>query len=62
LRELIYNLRRQLALDLLKQRSKRDPRKIVDEWLAAREAEVAEYKATISTLPRSRSRRRNSKH
>ena len=34
LRELIYNLRRQLALDLLKQRSKRDPRKIVDEWLA----------------------------
>jgi glutamate dehydrogenase len=50
LRELIYNLRRQLAIDLLKQHSKRDPRKIVDEWLAARGTEVAEYKATIEEM------------
>jgi len=49
-RELIYNLRRQLALGLLKQNSKRDPREIADEWLAKREREVADYKATITEM------------
>jgi glutamate dehydrogenase len=49
-RELIYNLRRQLALGLLKQNSKRDPREIADEWLAKREREVADYKATIAEM------------
>ena len=50
LREQIYYLRRLLALNLLKPRSKRDPRKIVDEWLARREQEVADYKATLEEM------------
>ena len=50
LREQIYCLRRQLALKLLKPRSKRDPRKIVDEWLATHEQQVADYKGTLEEM------------
>jgi glutamate dehydrogenase len=50
LREEIYHLRRQLALGLLTPRGRRDPRDIVDRWLAKREREVAEYKATIEEM------------
>ena len=37
-------------MKLLKTRSKRDPRKVVDEWLAKREREVADYKATLEEM------------
>ncbi len=50
LRENIYRLRRNLALRLLRTRSKRDPRTLVEEWLAKRETEVAHYHATAEEM------------
>ncbi|MGB5689215.1 MAG: NAD-glutamate dehydrogenase domain-containing protein, partial [Woeseiaceae bacterium] len=50
LRDEIYRLRRQLALNQIKERSKRDPRKVVDMWLKTHAAEVARYKRTLEEM------------
>jgi glutamate dehydrogenase len=50
LRDEIYRLRRQLSLSLIKQRSKRDPREIVDRWLKSHADEVARYKRTLHEM------------
>jgi len=50
LREAIYQLRRELALGQLKQRSKRDPREVVDKWMQSHAVEVARYKNTIEEM------------
>ncbi len=50
LREEIYRLRRELALGLIKQRSKRDPREVVDKWLQSHETGVARYKRTLDEM------------
>jgi glutamate dehydrogenase len=50
LRDEIYGLRRQLALSQIKQRSKRDPREVVDRWLQSHATEVARYKRTIEEM------------
>jgi glutamate dehydrogenase len=50
LREHIYRLRRDLALRLLKTRGKRDPRKLVEQWLTRREAQVRHYEDTIEEM------------
>ncbi len=50
LREEIYHLRRDLALGLIKQRSKRDPRVVVDEWLARHAKDVAKYKRSLEEM------------
>jgi glutamate dehydrogenase len=50
LRDEIYRLRRQLALSQIKERSKRDPRKVVDMWLKTHAAEVARYKRTLEEM------------
>jgi len=43
LRDEIYRIRRDIGLRLLTPRGKRDPRQIVDQWLAKREGEVGRY-------------------
>ncbi len=50
LRDEIYRLRRELALGLIKQRSKRDPREVVDKWLQSHATEVARYKRTLHEM------------
>jgi len=50
LREEIYQLRRELALGLIKQRSKRDPREVVDKWLQSHATGVARYKRTLDEM------------
>ncbi|MDJ0708737.1 MAG: NAD-glutamate dehydrogenase [Woeseiaceae bacterium] len=50
LRDQIYRLRREVGLRLLTQRSKRDPRQVVDQWLAKREHEVARYLQMIEEM------------
>jgi glutamate dehydrogenase len=50
LREEIYRMRRELALNLIKPRSKRDTRDIADQWLQQHADEVAAYKATIEEM------------
>ena len=50
LRDEIYQLRRELALSQLRQRSKRDPREVVDRWLKSHAVEVAKYKNTIEEM------------
>lgn len=50
LREEIYHLRRDLALGLIKQRSKRDPRVVVDEWLTRHANDVAKYKRSLEEM------------
>jgi glutamate dehydrogenase len=50
LREEIYRMRRELALNLIKPRSTRDPRSIVNQWLEQHADEVADYKATIEEM------------
>ena len=50
LRDEIYRLRRELALGLIKQRSKTDPRKVVDKWLQSHATEVARYKRTLDEM------------
>ena len=50
LRDEIYRLRRSLALNLIKPRSKRDTRDIADAWLSRHAAEVAKYKASIEEM------------
>jgi glutamate dehydrogenase len=50
LREEIYRLRRELALNQIKPRSKRDPREVVDKWLQSHATEVARYKRTLDEM------------
>jgi len=50
LRDEIYRIRRDVGLRLLSQRSKRDPRKVVDQWLAKREQEVGRYLHMIEEM------------
>jgi glutamate dehydrogenase len=50
LRDEIYRLRRELALGLIKQRSKTDPRKVVDKWLQSHATGVAKYKRTLDEM------------
>jgi len=50
LRDAIYQLRRELALSLIKQRGKRDPREVVDRWLQSHAAEVALYKRSLHEM------------
>ena len=50
LRDEIYRLRRNLALNLIKPRSTRDTREIADAWLARHAEQVAKYKATIEEM------------
>ncbi len=50
LRDEIYRIRRTVGLRLLTRRSKRDPRQIVDQWLAKREHEVGRYLHMIEEM------------
>ena len=50
LRDEIYRIRRTVGLRLLTRRSKRDPRQIVDQWLAKREQEVGRYLHMIEEM------------
>ena len=50
LRDEIYRLRRELALNQIKPRSKRDPRVVVDKWLESHATEVARYKRTLDEM------------
>ena len=50
LRDEIYRIRREFALQQIKPRSKRDTRDVVEQWLKQHATEVAEYKATIEEM------------
>ncbi|MEO1202924.1 MAG: NAD-glutamate dehydrogenase, partial [Pseudomonadota bacterium] len=50
LREEFYRIRRELAAELLKSRSKRDIRVRVEEWLDERGEQVARFKATTAEM------------
>ncbi len=50
LRDEIYRIRRDVGLRLLTRRGKRDPRQIVDQWLAKREHEVERYLHMIDEM------------
>ncbi len=50
LRDEIYGIRRDIGLRLLTRRSKRDPRQVVDQWLAKREHEVERYLHMIDEM------------
>jgi glutamate dehydrogenase len=50
LREEFYRIRRELAAELLKSRSRRDIRQRVEEWLAQRGDNVERFQVTISEM------------